>query len=78
MDGNARSAYAGWKTKSPRVRALVGVLNAIHKQDFLGFSYGFRPKRSPDQALDALTIDIETRRVDEMLGSDIHGFFYRG
>ena len=34
-------------------RAVVEVLNAIYERDFLGFSYGFRPKRSPDQALDA-------------------------
>jgi len=44
-------------------RAVVEVFNAIYEQDFLGFSYGFRPKRTPHQALDALTVGIETRRV---------------
>ena len=39
-------------------RAVVEVLNAIYEEDFLGFSYGFRPKRSPHQALDALTVGI--------------------
>jgi RNA-directed DNA polymerase len=43
-------------------RAVVEVLGAIYEQDFLGFSYGFRPKRSPHHALDALTVGIETRR----------------
>ena len=43
-------------------RAVVEVLNAIYEQDFLGFSYGFRPERSPHQALDALTVGIETRK----------------
>ena len=37
-------------------RAVVEVLNAIYETDFLGFSYGFRPGRSPHQALDALTV----------------------
>jgi len=39
-------------------RATVEVLNAIYEQDFLGFSYGFRPGRSPHQALDALAVGI--------------------
>jgi retron-type reverse transcriptase len=56
-------------------RAVVEVLNAIYEQDFLGFSYGFRPKRSPHQALDALTVGIETRRVHWVLDADIQGFF---
>jgi RNA-directed DNA polymerase len=56
-------------------RAVVEVLNAIYEQDFLGFSYGFRPKRSPHQALDALTVGIETRRVNWVLDADIQGFF---
>lgn len=56
-------------------RAVVEVLNAIYESDFLGFSYGFRPKRSPHQALDALTVGIETRRVNWVLDADIQGFF---
>jgi len=56
-------------------RAVVEVLNAIYEPDFLGFSYGFRPKRSPHQALDALTVGIETRRVNWVLDADIQGFF---
>jgi RNA-directed DNA polymerase len=45
-------------------RAVVDVLNAIYEADFLGFSYGFRPTRSPHQALDALTVSLETRRSE--------------
>jgi group II intron reverse transcriptase/maturase len=56
-------------------RAVVEVLNAIYEPDFLGISYGFRPKRSPHQALDALTVGIETRRVNWVLDADIQGFF---
>ena len=56
-------------------RAVVEVLNAIDEQDFLGFSYGFRPKRSPHQALDALTVGIETKKVNWVLDSDIRAFF---
>jgi RNA-directed DNA polymerase len=56
-------------------RAVVGVLNAIYESDFLGFSYGFRPGRSPHHALDALTVGIETKRVNWVLDADIRGFF---
>jgi len=56
-------------------RAVVEVLNAIYEQEFLGFSYGFRPKRSPHHAVDALTVGIETRRVNWVLDADIRGFF---
>jgi RNA-directed DNA polymerase len=56
-------------------RATVEVLNAIYEQDFLGFSYGFRPGRSPHQALDALAVGIETRRVNWVLDADIRRFY---
>ena len=56
-------------------RALVEVLNAIYEADFLGFSYGFRPGRSPHDALDALAVGIKTRRVNWVLDADIRDFF---
>jgi group II intron reverse transcriptase/maturase len=56
-------------------RAVVEVLSAIYEQDFLGFSYGFRPKRSPHRALDALTVGIETTKVNWVLDADIQGCF---
>jgi RNA-directed DNA polymerase len=43
--------------------------------DFKGFSYGFRPGRSPHQALDALTVGIQRKRVNWVLDADIRGFF---
>jgi group II intron reverse transcriptase/maturase len=56
-------------------RAVVEVLNAVYECDFRGFSYGFRPGRSPHQALDALTVGITTRRVNWVLDADIRDFF---
>ena len=45
-------------------RALVEVLNAVYEEDFLGFSYGFRPGRSPHDALDALFVGITSGKVN--------------
>jgi len=56
-------------------RALVTVLNCIYEADFVGFSYGFRPGRSQHDALDALCVGIERRRVSWVLDADIRGFF---
>src|SRR6266498_1558608 len=56
-------------------RAVVEVLNAIYETDFLGFSYGFRPGRSPHDALDALAVGIERRKVNWVLDADIRDFF---
>ena len=56
-------------------RAVVEVLNAIYECDFVGFSYGFRPGRSPHDALDALAVGITTRRVNWILDADIRDFF---
>jgi group II intron reverse transcriptase/maturase len=56
-------------------RATVEVLNAIYEADFLGFSYGFRPGRSPHQALDALYAGLLTRKVNWVFDADIRGFF---
>src|SRR3954452_3255435 len=51
--------------------AAVMVLNAIFKEDFLGFSYGFRPGRGTHDALDALVVAINTRKVNYILDADI-------
>ena len=56
-------------------RATVEVLNTIFEQDFLEFSYGFRPERSPHQALDALAAGIMTRKVNWVLDGDIRKFY---
>jgi RNA-directed DNA polymerase len=56
-------------------RATVEVLNAIYETDFLGFSYGFRPGRSPHNALDALYAGLMTKQVNWVLDLDIRGFY---
>ena len=56
-------------------RAVVDVLNAIYEVDFLGFSYGFRPKRSQHDALDALAVGITRMKVNWILDIDIRAFF---
>ena len=56
-------------------RALVEVLNAIYEEDFLGFSYGFRPERGQHDALDALAVGIEGTAVNWILDADIRSFF---
>jgi RNA-directed DNA polymerase len=55
--------------------ATAEVLSALYEQDFAGFSYGFRPQRSPHQALDALTVGIMRRKVNWVLDCDIRAFF---
>jgi len=56
-------------------RALGVVLSQIYEVDFLGFSYGFRPQRSPHDALDALWVGLMRQRVNWVLDADIQGFF---
>lgn len=56
-------------------RAVVEVMNAIYEVDFLGFSYGFRPRRSPHNALDALAVGLLRRKVNWVLDADLRDFF---
>jgi RNA-directed DNA polymerase len=56
-------------------KAMVLVLQSIYEEDFLGFSYGFRPGRNQHHALDALYMAIMTRKVGWVLDADIRGFF---
>jgi RNA-directed DNA polymerase len=56
-------------------RALVEVLDAIYETDFLGFSYGFRPGRSPHRALDALAAGIVGKNVNWVLDADFRDYF---
>jgi RNA-directed DNA polymerase len=51
------------------------VLNAIYEEDFLGFSYGFRPKRSPHDALDALMVGVYSTKVNYIFDADLRRFF---
>jgi RNA-directed DNA polymerase len=56
-------------------QAVVAILNQIYEVDFKGFSYGFRPGRSPHQALDALSVGIQRKKVNWILDADISAFF---
>jgi len=56
-------------------QAVVAILNQIYEVDFKGFSYGFRPGRSPHQALDALAVGIQRKKVNWILDADVMGFF---
>ena len=56
-------------------RAALAVLNAIYEEEFLGFSYGFRPQRSQHDALDALVVGITGRKVNYIFDADLQSFF---
>ena len=74
-DGSKRPLSI-WSLEDKIVQqAVVSVLEAIYEQDFVGFSYGFRPGRGQHDALDALQAGIYRRRVSWVLDADIRGFF---
>src|SRR6266704_1792956 len=74
-DGRQRTlAVAALEDKIVQ-RATAAVLNAIYEEDFLGFSYGFRPGRGTHDALDALCVGIDSRKVNYILDADIRSFF---
>src|SRR6516225_2175939 len=56
-------------------QAVATVLNQIYEEDFLGFSYGFRPGRSQHDGLDALTVGLRRKKVNWVLDLDVRGFF---
>ena len=56
-------------------QGVVWVLNQIYEKDFHGFSYGFRPERSPHNALDAIWVGITQRKVNWVLEADIKSFY---
>src|SRR6516165_6551785 len=56
-------------------RAVVALLNVIYEEDFLGFSYGFRPGRGAHDAMDALCVGIHSKKVSWILDADIRSFF---
>ena len=56
-------------------QTVVRILDQIYEVDFKGFSYGFRPGRNPHQALDALYVGLQRKRVNRVLDADIRGFF---
>ncbi len=77
LKADGRQRPLGIATLEDKVlqRAVVEVLNAIYEVDFLGFSYGFRPGRSPHDALDALATGIKRKKVNWVLDADVRDFF---
>jgi len=75
--GDGRQRPIGVPTLEDKIvqRSTVEVLNAVYEADFLGFSYGFRPGRSQHNALDAVSVAIQARKVSWVLDADIRGFF---
>ena len=55
-------------------RAVAAMLNAIYEEDFLGFSYGFRPGRGAHDAMDALCVGIHSKKVSYILDADVRSF----
>jgi len=74
-DGRARPLGIAALEDKIVQRAVVEVFNAIYEQDFLGFSYGFRPGRSQHDALDALAVGITYTKVSWIVDADIRSFF---
>ncbi len=56
-------------------KAVAAVLSEIYEEDFLGFSYGFRPERGQHDALDALIVGIDGKKGNFILDADIRSFF---
>jgi group II intron reverse transcriptase/maturase len=74
-DGRQRSLGVAALEDKIVQHAVVTILNEIYEVDFKGFSYGFRPNRGPHQALDALTVAIQRKRVSWVLDADIRNFY---
>src|SRR5215472_15228451 len=74
-DGNQRPLAISALEDKIVQGATVMVLNGIYEEDFLGFSYGFRPGRGPHDALDALCLGIESRKVNWIVDADLQNCF---
>lgn len=75
--GDGRQRPLGIPTLEDKIvqRAAVTVLNAVYEEMFLPFSYGFRPERSQHNALDALYMGLQARKINWVYDADIQGFF---
>lgn len=74
MAGSVRSRSQALEDKIVQ-RAVATLLSAIYEEDFLGFSYGFRPGRGTHDALDALSVGMHSKKVSFILDADIRSFF---
>ena len=74
---NGRTRPLGVPTLEDKIvqRAFVEVVGGIFEQDFLGFSYGFRPGKSAHDALDAVYTGILTKKVNHVMDADIRSYF---
>lgn len=68
-DRTTRQSFTNIKALHKRV------LNGIDEEEFLGFSYGFRPERGQHDALDALMVGLNDGKVNHILDADIQAFF---
>ena len=75
LDGKLRPLGIAAREDKIVQRAVRTVLERIYEEDFLGFSYGYRPGRSGHWALDALSVGIKTKNVNWIIDADIRGFF---
>ncbi len=73
-DGRQRPIGKGTMEDKIVQRAFSEVIGEVYEADFLGFSYGCRPGRSPHRALDALSVALERKCVNWVLDADIRGF----
>jgi group II intron reverse transcriptase/maturase len=75
--GDGRQRPLGIPTLEDKIvqRAAVMVLNEVYEEVFLGFSYGFRPERNQHNALDALYMGLQARKINWVYDADIQGFF---
>jgi RNA-directed DNA polymerase len=74
--GDGRTRPLGIPSLEDKIaqQAARMLLEPIYEREFLGFSYGFRPGRSPHKALDALAVALG-KKVDWVLDADIRAFF---
>ena len=75
--GDGRQRPIGIPTLEDKLvqRSAASVLGAVYEEEFLDFSYGFRPGRGPHDALDALSVGLTRGKVNWVLDADIRGFF---
>ncbi len=74
-DGRARPLGIAALEDKIVQKAVGTVLECVYEEDFLGFSYGFRPGRSQHNALDAVSVGLTEQRISWVLDADIRGFF---
>ena len=75
-DGGTRPlGVAAIEDKIVQKAVAETILTPIYEAEFLGFSYGFRPGRGAHDALDALAVGIEQRKINWIVDADIRGFF---